>query len=140
MAKRKYPRLAVDVVIYDENRGILLVRRKSPPFKGYWALPGGMVEYGETVEEAALREVKEETNLDVDLIDLVGVYSDPNRDPRWHTVSIAFLARVKQGYAKAGSDAELTKWFRELPNVLAFDHQKIINDALKKLRVDICYE
>ena len=133
MTKPKRPWVAVDCVVWYGN-GIVLVRRKNPPFKGYWALPGGFVEYGETVEEAVVREVLEETGLKVNLVGLVGVYSKPDRDPRWHIISIAYFAKAVGGMLKASSDAAEAKVFnvRNLPRKLAFDHDIIIRDALKK--------
>ncbi|HDI74746.1 MAG TPA: NUDIX hydrolase, partial [Thermoprotei archaeon] len=83
----KRPLLAVDTVILTEDGAIVLIKRSKDPFKGYWALPGGFVEYGETVEEAAIREAFEETGIRIELLALVGVYSDPSRDPRGHIVS-----------------------------------------------------
>lgn len=133
---RKSPAVAVDVVILV-NGGLVLVKRLNDPFKDYWALPGGFVEYGERVEEAARREAKEETGLEIDILGLVGVYSDPKRDPRGHVISIAFLAKGK-GVPKASSDAKEVKIFREIPTKLAFDHKDIIRDALelaKKLNI-----
>jgi len=123
--------LTADVVILYHG-GVVLVKRKHEPFKDHYALPGGFVEYGETVEEAAVREAREETGLDVKLLRLVGVYSDPKRDPRGHTVTTAFLA-VGFGELKAGDDAkEVTVVpLDEIENVkLAFDHSKILRDAL----------
>lgn len=125
----KTPLLAADAVILFQE-GIVLIRRNNPPFQGCYALPGGFVERGETVEKAAIREAKEETGLDIDLQGMVGVYSDPARDPRGHVVSVAFLARGK-GRLQSGSDArsaEVFSW-KELPR-LAFDHDRIIRDAL----------
>ncbi len=123
-------RLAVDIVIVEEN-SIYLIKRKNEPFKDHWALPGGFVEYGETVERAAVREAKEETGMDVELRELVGVFSDPERDPRGHTVSVVFVAEA-QGTPKSGSDAKDIKRFKisHLPS-LAFDHEKIINEAIR---------
>ncbi|USG99874.1 NUDIX hydrolase [Thermococcus argininiproducens] len=126
--------LTVDLVILYKN-GIVLIQRRNEPYKGHWALPGGFVEYGEKVEDAAIREAKEETGLDVELIKLIGVYSDPNRDPRGHTVTTAFLAKG-EGTLKGGDDAKEAKVFgiSELKGLkLAFDHREIINDALKLL-------
>ncbi|MEM2637997.1 MAG: NUDIX hydrolase, partial [Candidatus Hadarchaeales archaeon] len=120
------PRLAVDAVIKAKN-GIVLVRRKNPPFRGKWALPGGFVKYGEKVEEALTREVKEETGLEVEIEKLLGVYSDPSRDPRGHVVSICFLAKVVSGKMRAGSDAAEVRIFKKIPwKRLAFDHAKIL--------------
>ncbi|MCD6573183.1 MAG: NUDIX hydrolase [Thermoplasmata archaeon] len=126
----KKPSITVDGVII-KNGKILLVKRKNEPFKGKWALPGGFVEYGETVEKAVLREVKEETGMDAKIKKLVGVYSDPARDPRGHTISIVFLLEG-EGDAIAGDDAIEAKFFdlNELPP-LAFDHEKIIKDAIQ---------
>ena len=104
MAGPETPKLTVDVVIPAEE-GVVLIRRGSPPFEGQWALPGGFVDVGETVEAAALREAAEETGLAVELARLVGVYSEPDRDPRGHNVSVAFLARVLSGDLVAASDA-----------------------------------
>src|SRR5512139_1202444 len=94
------PLLTVDTVIVYDGK-LVLIRRKNPPFQGHFALPGGFVELGETVETAAVREAKEETGLDVELIRLLGVYSEPSRDPRGHTVSVIFLA-MGEGNLKAG--------------------------------------
>ncbi|NJE29689.1 NUDIX hydrolase [Thermococcus sp. 18S1] len=123
--------LTADVVILHGD-GVVLIKRKHEPFKDHYALPGGFVEYGETVEEAALREAKEETGLDVRLIKLVGVYSDPNRDPRGHTMTTAFLA-IGTGELKAGDDAKevhVVPVDEALKLPLAFDHGKILRDAL----------
>jgi 8-oxo-dGTP diphosphatase len=119
----------VDVVIPAE-RGVVLIRRASEPFKGRWALPGGFVEVGETVEEAADREAAEETGLAVEVARLVGVYSDPERDPRGHNVSVAFLVRVLGGDLAAASDAAEVAVMDPASVELAFDHNKIIEDAL----------
>jgi len=119
----------VDVVITAE-RGVVLIRRGSEPFRGRWALPGGFVEVGETVEEAADREAAEETGLAVEVARLVGVYSDPERDPRGHNVSVAFIARVLSGELSAGTDASEVAVVDPDSVELAFDHRKIIEDAL----------
>ena len=94
MALPKTPLLTTDCVICDQDGRVLLIRRKNEPFKGAYALPGGFVDIGETVEAACRREVLEEAGLTVGELQLVGVYSDPGRDPRGHTVSIAYLARL----------------------------------------------
>jgi 8-oxo-dGTP diphosphatase len=123
------PKLVVDVVIPSE-RGVVVIRRGSEPFRGRWALPGGFVEVGETVEEAADREAAEETGLAVEVARLVGVYSDPERDPRGHNVSVAFLARVLGGDLVAATDASEVAVLDPSSVELAFDHRKIIEDAL----------
>ena len=123
------PKLTVDAAIV-EGKKIVLIRRNNPPFKGCWALPGGFVDVGETVEAAVVREAAEETSLDVGIVRLVGVYSDPKRDPRGHTVSVVYLCVKKGGVLKGADDAKEAKWFGfgELPN-LAFDHAKIVADV-----------
>lgn len=126
------PMLAVDVVL-RMNDGIVLIRRRNPPFMGRYALPGGFVEIGETAEDAARREVLEETGINASLVKLVGVYSEPDRDPRGHVVSICYLADGS-GDLRPGSDASDVRLFRpdELPE-LAFDHARMIRDALKAM-------
>jgi 8-oxo-dGTP diphosphatase len=127
----KTPALTTDCVIFDARGRVLLIRRGHPPFAGAYALPGGFVEIGETVEGACRREVHEEVGIKVSGLRLVGVYSDPTRDPRGHTASVAFLALLPDGgVPAAGSDAAAAEWvsdWRRLP--LAFDHAKIIADA-----------
>ena len=129
MAGPETPKLMVDVIIPSEN-GVVLIRRGNDPFRGQWALPGGFVEVGETVEEAADREAAEETGLAVEVARLVGVYSDPERDPRGHNVSVAFLARVLSGDLVAATDASEVAVLDPSSVELAFDHRKIIEDAL----------
>lgn len=129
MAGPETPKIMVDVVI-PSKEGVVLIRRGSEPYEGMWALPGGFVEVGETAENAAVREAKEETNLDVELERLVGVYSEPDRDPRGHNVSVTFLARVTGGDPEAATDADEVSVFDPSEVELAFDHRKIIEDAL----------
>jgi len=130
MAGPETPRLVVDVVIPAEE-GVVLIRRGSDPFEGQWALPGGFVEVGETVEEAAVREAAEETGLAVEVALLVGVYSDPERDPRGHNVSVAFLARVLSGQLSAATDAADVAVLDPGSVEVAFDHRRIIEEALR---------
>ncbi len=129
MGEYENPALTVDIIIQVDG-GVVLVERKNDPFRGCWALPGGFVEYGETVEEAARREAEEETGLKVSLRELVGVYSDPDRDPRGHTVSVCFLADKAGGELRPATDAADVKVFKEVPSSnLAFDHEKILKEA-----------
>ncbi|MBM3309242.1 MAG: NUDIX hydrolase [Candidatus Altiarchaeales archaeon] len=125
----KTPKLTVDGVVVDKGN-VLLVRRLNPPFRGFWALPGGFVDVGESVERAVVREILEETGLKVRVKKLVGVYSDPGRDPRRHTVSVCFLCQKVSGRLKSGSDSKEVSWFslKKLPK-LAFDHREMIEDA-----------
>lgn len=123
------PALTVDLVIKLRG-GVVLVKRKNEPYQDRWALPGGFVEYGEKVEDAAIREALEETGLRVKLLGIIGVYSDPNRDPRGHTVSVCYLAKRTGGRLKSGSDASEVGVFRKVPwRELAFDHAQILKDA-----------
>ena len=134
MGLPKTPLLTTDCVISDKTGRVLLIRRKNEPFKGAYALPGGFVEIGETLEAGCRREVAEETGLAVSQLRLVGVYSDPRRDPRGHTVSVAFAAVLPEGpQPRAGSDAAGAEWVADWRDRnLAFDHGQIIEDALKR--------
>lgn len=126
--------LTVDGVVLRRGK-VLLIRRADYPYEGYWALPGGFVEFGETVEEAVVREIKEETDLTCEPVRLVGVYSDPKRDPRGHTITLAYLLKIMVGEAKETDEAVEVKYFDfgDLPEKIAFDHEKIICDARKVL-------
>jgi 8-oxo-dGTP diphosphatase len=129
--EHRQPALAADCVVFDPQGRLLLIRRKNPPFQGQYALPGGFVEYGETTERAAARELNEETGLRAIALTLVGVYSDPGRDPRGHTVSIAYLVRVADFVPRAGDDAASAAFVADWQGeTLAFDHNKIVADAL----------
>jgi len=129
MNQKRYPRLAADIIIRMNGSptSIVLVRRKFPP-EG-WAIPGGFVEYGESVEDGAIREALEETSLQVKLLRQFHVYSDPGRDPRGHTVSIVFVASA-EGRPVAQDDAADVQIVQKdhLPFPIAFDHQKILTD------------
>ncbi|MCC0059651.1 MAG: NUDIX hydrolase [Hyphomicrobiaceae bacterium] len=129
------PALTVDCVVFDPTGRVLLIRRRHEPFKGGYALPGGFVEIGETVEEACRRELHEETGVSVRDLRLVGVYSDPSRDPRGYTVSVAFLAQlVAPAEAVAGDDAAAAEWVADWRQQrLAFDHAQVLADAEKML-------
>jgi 8-oxo-dGTP diphosphatase len=126
----KQPSLAADCVVFDPQGRLLLIRRKNPPFQGQYALPGGFVEYGETTEQAAARELLEETGLEARALDLIGVYSDPQRDPRGHMVSIAYLVRVETFAPQAGDDAAQAEFVSDWQHqALAFDHSTIAADG-----------
>ncbi len=134
MKDKKSPLIAVDGVIIDPEKGILLIKRKNEPFKDHWALPGGFIKYGEMVEKALEREIREETGLTPTEYELLGVYSEPDRDPRGHVISIAYVISKTKGEAKANSDAKTLKYFRKTPKNIAFDHARIITDALKRFK------
>ena len=131
----KTPALTTDCVVFDAKGRLLLIRRGNPPFKGRYALPGGFVDVGETVEDACPRELMEETGVKAGRLELIGVYSDPKRDPRGHTCSVAFLARVARSTPKAGDDAAAAEWVEGWSRSdLAFDHAEIVGDARRMLR------
>jgi ADP-ribose pyrophosphatase YjhB (NUDIX family) len=116
----------VDIIIEIESKGIVLIKRKNPPYG--WAIPGGFVDYGESLEEAAVREAKEETNLDVKLVRQFHTYSDPKRDPRHHSISTVYIGKG-DGIPRAKDDALEIGIFNEsnLPAEIAFDHRSILN-------------
>ncbi|MBW2983675.1 NUDIX hydrolase [Candidatus Woesearchaeota archaeon] len=126
---KKLPGIAVDIIIKYQG-GIVLIKRKNHPYG--WAIPGGFVDYGETLEKAAVREAKEETNLKVKLLRQFHAYSDPKRDPRGHTIGVIFIAKGS-GKLKGKDDAVEAKVFtkKKLPK-LAFDHKKILKDFFSK--------
>lgn len=127
MESHKNPIPTVDIIIELAGRGIVLIKRKNPPYG--WAIPGGFVDAGETLEEAAVREAAEETSLKVRLRGQIHAYSDPKRDPRFHTISIVFAAEA-DGEPRASDDAKEVGIFTEetLPQVIAFDHAQILGD------------
>lgn len=124
------PALTVDAVIVDSARGVVLIRRRNPPFAGAWALPGGFVEVGERCEDGCRREAAEETGLTVEIVACVGVFSAPARDPRGHTVSVVYLCRAVGGVLHGGDDAAEARWFAGLNDIaLAFDHAEVLAAA-----------
>ncbi len=124
------PALTADGLLL-KGRDVLLVRRARAPFAGSWAIPGGFVDAGETVERACLREVVEETGLKGTIVGILGVYSAPGRDPRGHTVTVAYVLRVSGVVPVAGDDAAEARWWPidAPPGDLAFDHAGILADA-----------
>jgi 8-oxo-dGTP diphosphatase len=133
MKEYRNPTPTVDIILQRDSK-ILMVRRKKDPFKHQLALPGGFINEGETAEEAARREAIEETSLEVEPIEILGVYSDPKRDPRKHIMSTVFVGIIVGGSDKAGDDAESIEWV-ELGNIekqeIAFDHAQILRDYKK---------
>lgn len=127
MSEYKSPLVTVDIIIEVSSGGIVLIERHNPPHG--WALPGGFVDYGETLEIAAVREAKEETSLDVRLREQFYTYSDPGRDPRHHTVSTVFIA-AGQGIPRGADDAKNARVFTmdRLPQAIVFDHPRILRD------------
>jgi ADP-ribose pyrophosphatase YjhB (NUDIX family) len=129
----KDPIPTVDLIVRDSSvKKILIEKRGRPPFEGFYSLPGGHVDYGETVEQAALRELKEECSISARLQTILGVYSDPNRDPRGQRISVVFISDYAGGNLKAGDDAKSAEWI-VLEEILseqqiAFDHKKILGD------------
>lgn len=141
MVVRKHgqPAPTTDVIIYTEELGIVLIERRNIPYG--FALPGGFIDEGEMVEIAAKREMKEETNLDVELLGILGVYSKPDRDPRFHTMTITFVGKPKNpSELKAGDDAKKAAFYplSNLPKPLCFDHEKMVQDFLLYLKKEKC--
>ena len=126
------PYISTDCIVFDEQDRVLLIRRKNQPFQGQYAFPGGFIETGETAENAARRELKEETGIEAGDLRLLGVYSDPGRDPRHHTITIAYIVRVQGQTPMAGDDAATAEFVAHAEREkLAFDHDIILRDALK---------
>jgi len=137
------PSVTVDACVFGVDAGalkILLIRRAQPPFKGSWALPGGFVQMGESLEESARRELSEETGFAPAYLEQLYTFGDVKRDPRGRVISVAYLALAKLAEAKAASDADEARWWAldELPD-LAFDHGEIIRMAKKRLRAKVRY-
>ena len=126
--------LTVDCVAFDKEGRLLLIRRKYDPFQGSVALPGGIVDAGETTEEAARRELKEETGVDALSLSLIGVYDAPDRDTRGRYVSVAYRATLPEdATALAGDDAASAEFVAEWQQCeFAFDHRQIVEDAVRK--------
>ncbi|MBT1695681.1 NUDIX hydrolase [Fulvivirgaceae bacterium PWU4] len=140
-------KVSVDAVVfgYDQESGVsvLLIKRRNEPFQKMWALPGGLVLNGESLDEAVNRELREEAGIDVNYLEQLYTFGSPERDPRNHAISISYfgLVRPQDFQLAAHTDAEDVAWFniKKLPK-LAFDHKKIIDAAIKRLRGKITYE
>lgn len=136
--------VTVDIVLFrkmNSSYEILLIQRLNDPFKDYWALPGGFVDENEELETAAKRELFEETDIQLFQVKQIKAYGNPNRDPRHHTISVAFMGEIDSlAEAKAKDDAKAVKWFsiEELP-ALAFDHAEIIRDTIEKFIIKPAY-
>jgi ADP-ribose pyrophosphatase YjhB (NUDIX family) len=130
MERRRNPYPTVDIII-EIDAGVVLIQRRNPPHG--WAIPGGFVDWGESLEEAAAREAKEETSLNIELVRQFHTYSDPKRDPRYHTITTVYIARA-QGTPHAADDAQFIGVFTEssLPSPLVFDHANILLDYFSK--------
>jgi 8-oxo-dGTP diphosphatase len=133
MKSYRNPVPTVDIILQQESN-ILLIKRKNDPFKDHLSLPGGFVNEGELVEEAARREMWEETSLTIEPIEILGVYSDPNRDPRGHVLTVVWVAIVVNGVARANDDSIEVQWvpLNDLDSTrLAFDHKQILLDYIQ---------
>ena len=130
LRRHRNPVPTVDLIIEIPDQGLILIQRVNPPLG--WALPGGYVDYGESLEDAARREAREETSLEVELLGQFHTYSDPRRDPRQHNISTVFVAQAS-GTPRAADDARSQEIFQpeDLPQVLAFDHRQILADYRK---------
>lgn len=135
MAKsnKKITRITADGVLLNKKGEVLLLKRNHYPFIGCWVLPGGHLNYNETLEKAIVREIKEETGLKTKIIELIGVYSAPNRDPRGHVVTAAYFLKLVSGRLRGDRESSQIKFFslNKLPKKIGFDHHQIINDFKK---------
>lgn len=136
----KYPHPAVtsDCIVFNfegDVISVLLIKRKNEPYKDCWAFPGGFINIDESAENAAVRELKEETGLDVVKIEQLKAYSNPERDPRERVITIAFIAESKIKEVEGSDDAKEAKWF-DISNLppLAFDHEQILKDAIDRIK------
>ena len=131
--KSRNPVPTIDIILSENSNSnkVLIIKREKDPFKDYFSLPGGFVNEGEKVEDAVRREAEEELLVKVEPIDILGVYSDPNRDPRGHIMSITFIAKITSGELKAGDGVSELRWIEinNLTNIkFGFDHPKILHD------------
>ncbi len=143
--RNKNPAVTVDIIIFslvEDDLNVLLVKRKYAPFDGMWAIPGGFLERDETLEEAAVRELAEETGVSGVYVEQLYTFGDPGRDPRMRVITVAYFALVpvNEIHHRPGDDAAETRWFSifQLPD-LAFDHRRILDCALARLRSKLEY-
>jgi len=143
--RHRYPAVTVDIIIFalvEDDLNVLLVRRRYAPFAGMWAIPGGFLEIGESLEEAAIRELEEETGVTGVYMEQLYTFGDPERDPRMRVITVAYFALVSIDAVqhRPGDDASETRWFSifQLPQ-LAFDHRRILEYALTRLRNKLEY-
>lgn len=133
--KPKTPFVTTDGIILKRDK-VLLVKRNPPPFSGYWTLPGGHVDYGETVETAIKREMREELGVEVKIKKIIGVYSDPKRDPRYHAISVIYLLGKGKGKIKLDWESSEYKYFplNKPPKRIGFDHKKVLKNLKRNLK------
>ncbi|MCH5235334.1 MAG: NUDIX hydrolase [Muribaculaceae bacterium] len=136
--KYPHPVVTADCIVFNKENDkifVLLIQRKNDPYKDCWAFPGGFVNINESAEDAAKRELKEETGLEISTVEQLKAYSNPDRDPRERVITIAFIAVSKLKHVKGGDDAKEARWFdiSTLPP-LAFDHEQILKDALERIK------
>ncbi|MEQ8224791.1 MAG: NUDIX domain-containing protein, partial [Candidatus Eremiobacterota bacterium] len=144
-SKYERPSVTVDIVIFtirDNDLKVLLIKRKGPPYQNFWAIPGGFVKMNESLEEAAFRELKEETGVSDVYLEQLYTFGEPGRDPRTRVITVAYFALINSEKLElyASTDAEEVRWYstKELPQ-LAFDHSKIMDYAITRLRYKLEY-
>ena len=132
--RENFPLICTDGVILNKGK-VLLVKRSIKPFKGFWTIPGGHIDFGETSQESLIREIKEETNIDVEIVKLIKIYDNPKRDPWGHIISIAYLCKPLSSDAIfiENEEVESLYWcdINKLPENIGFDHRTMINDAIQ---------
>jgi len=132
--RENFPLICSDGVILNKGK-VLLIKRKIKPFKGFWTIPGGHIDFGETSRESVIREIKEETNIDVEVVNLIKIYDNPKRDPWGHIISIAYLCEPVNTNSLfiENEEVESLYWcdINKLPDNIGFDHRIMINDAIK---------